>query len=181
MLLLCTIIRPFLFLFLLVATGTSRTCQSKNRITLTGRTGIIPSVSADEHGYGTRSCPWVLQAAPGQRLNITLQDFGLAVRMGSDGSRFASSLVCQRYAVLKEAQSKSSTVCGGEQRLKNIYISDTNTVQVEVIPSRAPRATTEFLLRYSGTSYHQLHINDGPYPSHPLYPWGRSTYLFISS
>lgn len=65
-------------------------------------------------------------------------------------SRFASSLVCQRYAVLKEAHSKSSTVCGGEQRTKNIYISDTNIVQVEIIPSRSDGSTTEFLLSYSG-------------------------------
>ena len=143
-------------LFLLtVASGSEKACQSDHQLTLRGPSGQIPSVAADEKGYGTRSCPWIIQAKPGQRLNITLFDFGLPMRTSAnDGSRFMSSLVCQRYAVLKETHSKSSTVCGGEARTKNIYVSDTNQVHVQVIPSRAPRDTTEFLLSYTGKGSH---------------------------
>ena len=42
---------------------------------LTSPTGNIGSITTAESGYGSDSCPWVIQADPGQRVSLTLLDF----------------------------------------------------------------------------------------------------------
>ena len=67
-------------LILSVEAGSRSQCNSKRRLELTQPEGTIASQAAEERGFGTRRCPWVIKAQPGQRINITLLDFGLAVR-----------------------------------------------------------------------------------------------------
>ncbi len=47
-------------------------------------------------------------------------------------------------------KSASTTICGGEQRMRNIYMSDTNEIQVEVMPTHRDVESAEFLLKYQG-------------------------------
>ncbi len=70
---------------ILVEPGSRSHCNSKRRLELTEPEGAIASLLAEEHGFGTRRCPWVIRAKPGQKINITLLDFGLAVR--NEGTR----------------------------------------------------------------------------------------------
>ena len=64
-----------------------------------------------------------------------------------------SSLVCQRYAHIKEEKMKGATVCGGEKRIKNIYLSDSHQLTIEIIPSQSTENAAEFLLQYEGNIY----------------------------
>ena len=69
---------------------------------------------------------------------------------GEDPSGY-TSLVCQRYAHIKEAGNKVDTVCGGEQRVRNIYMSDSHQLTVEIVPpSQSTENAAEFLLQYEG-------------------------------
>ena len=62
-----------------------------------------------------------------------------------------SSLLCQRYAHIKETGSgKRATICGGEQRIKNVYTSNTHQVQVEIVPTHSGAQAAAFLLQYNG-------------------------------
>ena len=45
---------------------------------------------------------------------------------------------------------KGATVCGGEQRIKNIYLSDSHKLTIEIIPSQSTENAAEFLLQYEG-------------------------------
>ena len=47
-------------------------------------------------------------------------------------------------------QPRSVTVCGGESRIKHIYTSDTNTVEIRVLTGKSSRAKRSFLLQYEG-------------------------------
>ena len=44
---------------------------------LDGAEGYIANVVTEGTGYGTSFCPWKIKLAPGQRINITLYDFGV--------------------------------------------------------------------------------------------------------
>ncbi len=77
--------------------------------------------------------------------------------------------VCQRYAQILEPRMKSAstTICGGELRVRNIYMSDTHEIQVEIVPTHNDEETAEFLLKYQGGNsfswrFHsiQLHQNN---------------------
>ncbi len=38
--------------------------------------GYIASVITEETGVGSADCPWQIRAKPGQKINVTLYDFG---------------------------------------------------------------------------------------------------------
>jgi len=103
-----------------VVVGESRPCVPPTSFSLTSRRGYLSSVVADTTQRGTTQCPWVIEARPGQKINVSLWDFG-----GSGGSvegsagqstAAATSTVdlvqpCQAYAVIRErAPARSFTV-----------------------------------------------------------------------
>ncbi len=63
-----------------VVPGNLLECNNNRRLTLQDNEGIIASITAQNGGLGTYRCPWVIKAEAGQRINITLIDFGLNVR-----------------------------------------------------------------------------------------------------
>ena len=63
--------------FIVVATGSGQSCKSYESVELDGVEGYIGNVVTEGTGYGTSFCPWKIKLAPGQRINITLYDFGV--------------------------------------------------------------------------------------------------------
>ena len=56
---------------------------------------------------------------------------------------------------------KGATVCGGEQRVKNIYMSDSHKLTIEIVPSQSTENAAEFLLQYEGKNiYHDFKAVD---------------------
>lgn len=111
--------------------------------------GIISSQLADDES-GRHLCPIVIRALPGQRVNITLFDFGSAISQVGRGLQ-ATSVVCQRYALIKEKTSASPTiVCSGNERTRGVYVSDGNVVEIQLVHTRHRKESAHFLLRYSG-------------------------------
>ncbi len=71
-----------------------------------------------------------------------------------DENAGVSSLLCQRYAHIQETgNGKRATICGGEQRIKNVYMSNSHQVQVEIVPKHHGTQTAAFLLQYKGTQW----------------------------
>ena len=133
-----------LLFFVSVVTATKKQCERSAHLLLTQQSGYLSSWQA-EQGVGTKQCPWLIQVAPGQKINITLHDFGLGIRSEQTGH---SSHVCIRYAYIGEE--RSTTICAGNQRTKTVYVSETNTVKVEMIPNQINDLSASFLLSYSG-------------------------------
>ena len=48
--------------------------------------GYLASIVTEEQSFGSSRCPWIVRAPRGQRLNISLLDFGLAHRRDSIAS-----------------------------------------------------------------------------------------------
>jgi len=101
-----------------VIVGESRLCVPPTSYVLTSRRGYLSSAVADTTQRGTTQCPWVIEARPGQRINVTLWDFGGSVYQGSESTAAAASLPgselvqsCLAYAVVRErAPARSFTV-----------------------------------------------------------------------
>ncbi len=95
---------------------------------------------------GGEHCPWIIKQRPGQRINLTLYDFGVT-RRSSQGS------VCQVYAQVKErGLAADITICGSSVRHKVVYVSETNLIKVSVSDSPYDTDPVRFLLSYEGES-----------------------------
>lgn len=85
--------------FRLVDMAECTQCRQNNMARLTSPEGRIASVVTRESKVqcGSTACPWVVEAKQGQKINVTLLDFGLATR-----EEHASTDVCYMYAVIHE-------------------------------------------------------------------------------
>jgi len=71
-----------------------------------GQSGVIASYTSRALGVGTTvACPWVIEAQPGQRINLTLMSF----------ADTRSSTSCSEYAVVAE-RSKYRDIVVCDQR-----------------------------------------------------------------
>jgi len=127
-----------------------------SRILATGD-GYISSVLTEETDRGSFRCPWLIEAADGQRINFTLWDFsGGGTPSGEEassstatggGSSGGSS--CLAYAVFRDpVTSQSLTVCGGDgRRIKHVYTSQRSRVEIRL---QKNKQTKYFVLHYHG-------------------------------
>lgn len=149
--------RIFIFITTLTISVTSTSkgvCSTCNfGVKLSAENGRIASVVAEETGCGTPDCPWIIEAKPGQKVNISLTDFALARQDGTKMDRPSRGPgSCRVYATIKEESvSRSTTVCGGSGRERHIYTSVTNTVEIRIVgqPS-TDDGRDHFLLKYEG-------------------------------
>ena len=62
----------------------------------------------------------------GQQINLTLFDFGIWTRHASD----ETATFCDSYAVVRGDPSSQQTICGGDERVKGVYISNSNSIEI---------------------------------------------------
>ena len=135
-----------------VHTGSRQQCQRKKHVALPPGRGYLASVMASEYGFGSVRCPWVVSAARGQRINITLHNFARyhSQDSGAISDQFRPD-ACYEFAVLKEGNSKKNVVgCVGEDRQTHIYTSTGNSVELYVLDRIIATEAVQFLLEYNG-------------------------------
>ncbi len=127
-----------------------QSCKGSDYARPMATSGYLGSVVTEETGCGSAETPWLLRVSPGQRINITLYDFGRSRYLGNGTTPHKPMTQhCHVYAILKEEDaSRSVTICGGEERVKAIYLSTSNTVEVRIIGGMAKRNSRYFLLHY---------------------------------
>lgn len=140
------------FCFVPVSQTPVEWCSTASYIRLTDPIGYIASATTEETGCGSIRSPWVISAAPGQRINITLYDFSLTSHNDSTKTVARQSsfpVYCVQFARLEErGASRSTIICGGEQREKHVYTSVTYEVEIHIMGRRAKNSY--FLLKYEG-------------------------------
>ncbi len=169
-----------------MSSAPSEWCRTAKYLELKETTGYIASVFTEETGCGSHQSPWIIVGRPGQKINITLYDFGLSSVMNMSSSSGISSkstnrkhngerasshsshlgksqhnqesvhypVYCQQYAKIEEKSIQRSTiVCGGDRREKNIYISLTNEVEIQIMNRKAMGRPQYFMLRYKGRTH----------------------------
>ncbi len=114
-----------------------------NEEAITSHVGVISSAVADSTGCGSMRSPWSVKMAAGQRLSVTLTDYGWGSAATQEHQR------CVAYAYITEkATGANQTICGGSERRRQIYTSTTNHVLIQIVPQENGRA--QFLLHFTG-------------------------------
>nr|UCK81589.1 Gal-binding and CUB domains containing protein 1 [Arenicola marina] len=128
-----------------VVTANAAKCRADGHVELTAAQGTLASHVTDDTGCGRLSTPWVLRTSPGQRVQISITDFGW-----TDDSQALTQPKCQRYGYISEpGLSVNQTLCGGLNRQRQIHLSSANNVIIQLIPVQKREWKSAFLLEYS--------------------------------
>ena len=137
--------QPFFNAHISVITPTHQPCYQP--VTITATSGHFASVVTEETGCGSARAPWVVRAQPGQRINVTLFDFGATASTKNNVS--FGHVTADVYALLRETPAdRTVTVCAGLRRERNVYLSHGHVLQFRVASNTASR----FLLHFQGNS-----------------------------
>ena len=115
-----------------------------------GTEGFISSYVTQHTGCGNTDHPWLLKAAVGQRINITLIDF----TSDQATTHEADANLCMVYATIREGVNGAITytVCGGrKQKVVSVFLSTSNIVEIRIISkSKQTNSNGQFLLKFKG-------------------------------
>lgn len=142
----------------------------------TAETGYLAGLTVTETGIGTSDCPWVVRAAPGRHVNLTLFNFaGGAVTTAAEFSRRsdvgAGCPVGTGLVVFDGNRTTAIPLCNNDAaRQKRVYTSQRpvlrlfiqtftdvasqtlskNSVSASSLQT-GPLSATSFLIKYQGT------------------------------
>lgn len=89
-------------------------CRQRSPILLTSSSGYLSSYVTEQTGCGGVDSPWRIRAAPGQRINVSLFDFGLGLGEPSGVTKAVAGLGAGAGLGVEHARSKDvafSTAC----------------------------------------------------------------------
>ncbi len=146
------------FIFSLVVSCESHMCQKSDYLKVAPPSGFLSSEVTWQTECGTKSCPWVIQAEEGQRINLTLYDF-------SDGFKQDLGKVCYKYATVEDSSTitKDITVCNGDGNaptVSNIFLSEGNRLSVSLYTANSQEQLIYFALKYQGKWYLYCNTTD---------------------
>jgi len=147
-----------------VERGERSSCDRYRAIKSTAVSGYFTSTSAEERGPGSSVCPWMIEAQPGQRINVTLYSFADIASDAAANRRPAGSHgirrpgygplrpdVCFEIAVLRDGRTrKPVTVCGDEDRQVALLLSENNVVSIEMPNPTLVQSLGTFVFHYQG-------------------------------
>ena len=137
----CTAKFQTVILYLSVAQPKVFDCSAVNFTRVLSGGGYLSNTVTMETRCGTIDSPWLLQALPGQHVNITLLEF---TPMAIDSDRG-----CLQHALVEEVGSgKKSLICGSTTGNAEVYVSAGNAIKVSILNARSN--SHPFLLKYQG-------------------------------
>ena len=135
-----------------VVSAQPRTCKISRQVKVTSPSGYIASVVTEESGCGAENVPWVIEAKPGQRINLTLYDFSRVDQNGAAITR--PSRGCVMYAYVRDETSQERhSLCAGGERERHVFTSLSNQVNVHLVKSHFPEGKRNFMIYYEGKPY----------------------------
>ena len=142
---------------LLSVDTTRRYCSASTVNVHLGESGVtFSSHQADTSGCGLSKAPWVIKSPAGQRINISLVDFGWEITDQDEGTEITSSH-CSAYGfIVERSLGMNTTFCGGTSRESHVYLSASSEVEITLTPSERRQATSSFLLT-ARSKYTALH------------------------
>lgn len=119
-------------------------------LSLTSKQHLSPLI-ASKNGCGTRSQPWILQADPGQRINITLLNFSSPPRKEETGFSGGETPCLPVGYIVEPSVRKNVSICAGPDRQVLLYQTETNVVEVVLGPGlRQGPSRNNFLAGFQG-------------------------------
>ncbi|KAK2156864.1 hypothetical protein LSH36_203g01055 [Paralvinella palmiformis] len=117
-------------------------CEVLKYLKVTEPSGYLASLEAEEHSYGTATCPWILTAAQGQTITIRMMKFTRTTERMKQGS-------CYELAVISEgSQSRRVTTCDGEKRGMILYESKGEEVKIQMVGAATLSTLGKFIFSY---------------------------------
>ena len=135
-----------------MATAESSLCETSSYVKLVSTEGYLASITTDETGCGSASTPWIIQAEPGQRINVSLVDF-TRFNVGVELGHRSEIHGCRRYAGIRERAVRTNlTVCAGDQRERHLYLSRSNSLEIAIL--KMSSEPYNFLIKYQSKCSH---------------------------
>ena len=128
--------------------STKSRCTKPYHVSALGKTQILSSDTTLNSDCGSEAAPWIIQAKPGQQINITLIDF-----YWGDQKSKETCLVEYGYIIDGET-SDIATICGGSDRIKHLQVSKGSMIQVAL--RQETLVEHRFLLEYSGRYHYSM-------------------------
>ena len=124
-----------------------KTCQNSQPLQVKQTSGYLASSITFKTSCGSHGAPWLIEAEPGQRINITLHDFTRGYHTVSDNRGLHHSTTC--YAVIKEQswQRDDVKVCGGGAKVHHVMTSSSNRVELRILQGSIDRRSY-FLIKF---------------------------------
>ena len=132
----------------IVVTPKQKTCHSGQRVSAEKIPQVLSSYISQETSCGLHNSPWILEADPGQMINITLTDFSWSGNKSVADNEPPGRCPINYGYIFDVENDDIITLCGGGEREKHLYLSASHTVQV-VLDSLALQKYS-FLLSYRG-------------------------------
>ena len=131
----------------------SRTCKilaTNEEQYISSQSSASSDSAADSIRCGTTSNPWRVEAAAGQRINISLIDFA-ADDVSRDVGRDVTNCRRQYGFVVEKWNKNNVSLCAegaAERRQSAVYTSDTNSL--DILLTATHRNHTNFLVKLQG-------------------------------
>lgn len=143
-----------------VTTCAEHSCTSGNSIKVTNSEGYLASLVTSSSSCGSDLCPWVLEALPGQRFNLTFRSF---VRIQADAKQQLGGRFCQRLATVFERSSQVSkdvTLCDNDANVVRIMTSAHEEVKLKIYYG-TPENPAHFVVHYQVVGCADLEVPEG--------------------
>jgi hypothetical protein len=109
--------------------------------------------------------PWVVAAARGQRINLTLYDFALDEAHVTNVQRtHESGRICRQYGWIDDsAFDRPKPLCAGDRRITHLETSRGHVVKIWTMsPVRSTNGealeTTRFMIKYTGMCRRRISV-----------------------
>ncbi len=117
--------------------------------------GTLSSSVTDESNCGSPQSPWVIEGAPGQRIDLSMVNFGWTASSNNQSTGGA----CQLFGhIIERSLNINRSLCGGSTRESHLYTSMSNVIEIHVLSVALRHAKSNFLLKYSGKSTFEISI-----------------------
>ncbi len=144
------------YLQLISVQYTKRYCGQREKQNLVTWPGTLSSSVTDETNCGSPQSPWVIEGAPGQRIDLSLVNFGWTV----SGNNQSTGGACQLFGhIIERSLNINRSLCGGSTRESHLYTSMSNVIEIHVLSVALRHAKSNFLLKYSGKSTFEISIS----------------------
>lgn len=114
--------------------------------------GYISSAITDKYRSGSPSCPWLIRALPGQKINVSVHSFLTHVPSEEDqeGGQSNPKHVCYEIASVHEPGTDQNLLACARGPSSNVFISTGNELEIRIPGRNTDALAGAFLIEYTG-------------------------------
>lgn len=141
-------------------------CSRPEPVMLTKSHGFLSSQTATETALGQSDCPWTYEGRFGQRIAVTVYEFGVMLKMDDETwtrpNFFTRNCPVSLIMTEQDGGVQRLPLCGNGHRKRELALSKGHIVQMHLVFRMSMEVMPHYLLEYKGTTefYIILHHNN---------------------